>query len=82
MKKIVEELKNFDKKILKVMKSGIHFSFVFTVFATLILAMYKTVHIPNLFYAGISLLQTSLFFLVAFIAYGFVFNTAKSRFHT
>ena len=77
MKKIIKELKNFDKSIFKVMKIGIQFSFVFCLFATFILAIYNSVHILNLFYTGISLFQTSLFFLVAFIAYGFVFNTIK-----
>lgn len=82
MKKILEEFKNFDKAILKVMKSGILFSFIFCLFATLILAIYQTVHIPQLFYTGISLFQTSLFFIVAFIAYGFVFNTVKKTIHS
>ena len=82
MKKILEELKNFDKSILKLMNSGIHFSFVFCLFATFILAIYQTVHIPNLFYIGISLFQTSLFFLVAFIAYAFIFNRMKAIKHT
>ena len=77
MKNLINELKNFDKSVLKVMKSGIHFSFIFCLFSTLILAIYNSVHIPKLFYAGISLFQTSLFFLVAFIAYGFVFNKVK-----
>ena len=75
MKKLLAELKNFDKSILKVVKFGIRFSFIFCLLATLILAIYNSVHIPNLFYIGITLFQTSLFFLVAFIAYGFVFNT-------
>ena len=69
MKKILEEFKNLDKSILKVMKSGIRFSFIFCLFATLVLAVYETIHIPKLFYTGISLFQTSLFFLVAFIAF-------------
>lgn len=78
MKKILEEWKNFDKSISKVVSHGIHFSFIFCLFATLLLAIYQTVHIPNLFAIGISLFQTSLFFLVAFIAYGFVFNKIKN----
>lgn len=77
MKKILEEWKNFDKSVSKVVKCGIHFSFIFCLFSTLLLAIYKTVHIENLFTAGISLFQTSLFFLVAFITYGFVFNKVK-----
>lgn len=78
MKKILNELKKFDKSILKLMRSGVHFSFIFCLYATFILAIYKAVHIPKLFYTGISLFQTSLFFLVSFIAYGFVFNTLKT----
>lgn len=81
MRKILEELKNFDKSVLKLVKSGIRFSFIFCIFATLILAIYETVHIPNLFYTGISLFQTSLFFFVAFIAYGFVFNKVSQAPH-
>lgn len=77
MKKILEEIKNFDKSILKVMKSGIKFSFVFCLFATLILATYNSLHIPKLFYTGISLFQSSLFFFASFIAYGFIFNRVK-----
>lgn len=77
MKRILKEIKNFDKSILKVMKAGIKFSFVFCLFATLVLAVYEIIHISKLFYVGISLLQSSLFFLVAFIAYGFIFNKMK-----
>ncbi len=82
MKKILDEFKNFDKSILKLMYSGIHFSFVFCLFSTFILAIYKTIHIPNLFYIGISLFETSLFFFVAFIAYGFIFNRMKKAMHS
>ena len=43
MKKILLELKNFDKSILKAMQSGIHFSFVFCILATFVLAIYQNV---------------------------------------
>lgn len=82
MRRILEEIKNFDKSILKVMQLGIKFSFIFCLFATLVLAIYQTIHIPKLFYTGISLFQSSLFFLVAFIAYGFVFNKVKQITHS
>lgn len=78
MKKIIEEFKNFNPLILKIMKSGIHFSFIFCIFATFILTIYQSVHIPNIFAVGISLFKTSLFFFVAFIAYGFVFNSMQN----
>lgn len=82
MKKILEEFKNFDKTILKVMKSGIRFSFIFCLFATLILAMYQSVHTPKLFYIGIYLFQAGLFFLIAFIIYSFIFNRVKNLLHS
>ena len=78
MKRLIEEFNKIDKSIFKVMKSGLHFSFVFCIFATFILALYLGVHIPKLFYIGISLFQSSLFFFVAFITYGFIFNRMKS----
>ena len=81
MRNILNELKNFDKRILKLMNSGIRFSFIFCLISTFILAIYKTVHIPNLFYIGISLFESSLFFFVAFIAYGFIFNRMKKVMH-
>ena len=79
MRQILKELKSFDKSILKLINSGIHFSFIFCLIATLILAIYQTVHNPNLFYIGISLFQTSLFFWVAFITYGFIFNKMLNK---
>jgi len=78
MKKIIDEFNKIDKSILKVMLSGLRFSFIFCIFATFILAIYMEVHIPKLFYIGISLFQSSLFFIVAFIAYGFIFNRLKN----
>lgn len=78
MKRLIDEFNKIDKSILKVMKSGLHFSFVFCIFATFILALYIRVHIPKLFYIGISLFQSSLFFFVAFITYGFIFNKMKN----
>lgn len=78
MKRLMEEFNKIDKSIFKVMKSGLHFSFVFCIFATFILALYLGIHTPKLFYIGISLFQSSLFFFVAFITYGFIFNRMKS----
>ena len=77
LKKILKEIKEFDSSILKLMKSGIHFSFIFCLLATFILATYESVHIPILFSVGISLFQTSLFFFVSFIAFGLIFNNMK-----
>ena len=79
MNKLLEEFKNIDKSILKLMKSGIKFSFVFCLFATLFLATYETVHTPILF--SIGLFKTSLFFFVAFITYAFAFDSVRKIQH-
>ncbi len=76
-KKIIKEIKEFDTSILKLMNRGIRFSFIFCLIATFILATYRSVHTPILFSIGISLFQTSLFFFVAFIAFGIIFNNMK-----
>ena len=81
MNKLLEEFKNIDKSILKLMKSGIKFSFVFCLFATLVLATYETVHIPILLSIGFSLFKTSLFFFVAFITYAFAFDSVRKIQH-
>ena len=78
MNRILLEFKNLDKSILRVVKNGLVFCLIFCLFATLILEIYKSVHIPNLFNIGISLLQTGSFFAVSFIAYGFIFNKVKN----
>ena len=78
MKKIIAEFKRLDKNILSIVRSGLRFSFVFCLFATLILIVYESVHNPHLFEVGISLFRTSLFFIVAFVTYGFIFNKIKN----
>ena len=77
MKKVLINFKNFDKSVSRLVRSGIHFSFIFCLLATLYLALYHSSHILNSFYIGISLLQSSLFFMVAFIIYGIVFDKMK-----
>lgn len=82
MKKILNEFQKMDKTILNVIKSGVHFSFIFCLLATFILITYESIQTPKLFDIGISLFRSSLFFLVAFITYGFVFNKIKQNFNT
>ena len=71
---IINSIKNLNKKIIKIMKTGIYFSFLFCIFASLILLTYNFYNEPHLFYTGISLLQSGLFFLVTFIICGLAFN--------
>ena len=61
MKKIIEEFKNLDKSIFKVLKSGIHFSFIFCLFATFVLAIYKVVHVPKLLHRNFIIANKPIF---------------------
>ena len=76
---IFNHIKNLDKKIIKIMKSGIIFSFYFCIFASIILVTYNFYKTPLLFHIGISLFQSGLFFIVSFVIYGFAFNKISNE---
>lgn len=77
--KIIKSAKQLDKKILKLIKNGLKFSFVFCLIANFILATYTVLGEPNAYYIGISLLKSGLFFMVGFIICGFTFNKIISK---
>lgn len=75
-----DKVENLDNRIKKIMNIGFRFSFALCVISVLVLFTYETVYsIPNLFYAGISLLQSSLMFVCAFIVCGISFDTIKKQ---
>lgn len=75
MNQLLMEFKEMDSSILKLMKSGIKFSFMFNIWASLILLAYDFGYTyPILYSTGISLFKTSLFFMVGFVICGFAFN--------
>ena len=67
-------IKGIDKKIYKIMKNGIKFSFVFCLIASLILVTYCENYNPNTYNIGVSLFKSGLFFLSTFVMCGFAFN--------
>ena len=78
MKQLLLEFKKIEPSILLLMKSGLKFSFCINIFANLILLTYDFVYIsPQIYYIGISLFRTSLFFMVGFIICGFAFSEIK-----
>lgn len=72
--KILEYKKNIDKNILRIVKNGLKISFVFCLFAVFVLATYTTIGEPNVYYIGISLLKSGMFYIVGFIIFGIAFN--------
>ena len=76
---ILKSIKNFDRKIIKIMKIGLYFSYTFCIFAILILLTYILYCEPQFFHIGISLFQSGLFFIVTFIICGVAFNKLSSE---
>ena len=75
---ILEKFKSFDCLTLKIMRYGLYFSLFFCLFAATILLVYDIFYAdPNLFYIGFSLIKSGIFFAVAFLIYGFAFDTIK-----
>lgn len=79
MNKILQEYLKIDKSILKLVKQGIKYCFSFSLFAISILLIYNLYSIPNLYYIGISLFKSCMFYIVAFIAFGYAFNILKNE---
>lgn len=80
MKQILLEFKNLDNTIINLMRSGIKFSFLLIIFASIILLTYDFLFTyPIIYYAGFSLFKTSLFFIAGFIIFGFAFNKIKAE---
>ena len=80
MNQLLLEFKKIEPSILLIMKSGLKFSFWVNIIANLILLTYDFVYTsPQIYYIGISLFRTSLFFMVGFIICGFAFSEIKKE---
>ena len=75
MKQLLLEFKKMDNSILSLIKSGLKFCFGLSIVSDLILLAYDFLYTsPILYYIGISLFKTSLFFMVGFIICGLAFH--------
>lgn len=79
MRRILIKLKNIDNPILKVLYNGLKFCLVLALLATFILSIYRTVHNPDIFYIGISLFKSSLFYIAFFIICAIAIDTMKKE---
>ena len=80
MKQILLEFKNLDNTIINLMRSGIKFSFLLIIFASIILLIYDfLITYPIIYYVGFSLFKTSLFFMAGFVIFAFAFNKIKAE---
>ena len=80
MKQILLEFKNLDNTVINLMRSGIKFSFLLIIFASIILLIYDFLFTyPIIYYVGFSLFKTSLFFMAGFVIFAFAFNKIKAE---
>ncbi len=70
-KNIMNIFSELDVKIKKIMKYGLKFSMFFCFIAALILLFYETIYAsPDLYYIGLKMIETGLFFITEFIICG------------
>ena len=77
MKFIKNKLKNMDAPVIKVTNTGLKICFVLLLFSTLILITYHNFQYSILFYTGISLFKSTLFFISFFIICAIAIDTIK-----
>ena len=77
---IIKLFKDLDEKVKKIMKYGFIFSLCFCFVATFILFTYNTIYAsPDLYYIGLQMIQTGLFFVVEFIICGIAMDKIKKQ---
>ena len=78
MQLILQKFKKIDSKIYKVYTNGLKFCFILMLISSFILCLYQSFHEPYIFYIGISLAKSSLFFIVFFIICAIAIDTIKN----
>lgn len=80
MNQLLLEFKKLDNSIILLMKKGLKFSYGLIIASIIILLTYDFIYTyPIIYYIGISLFRTSLFFMVGFIICSFAFNKIKQE---
>ena len=78
IKEVVKNLQNIDTKIIKIVKIGVKISFILCLISSFVLITYNLNSNPLTFYIGISLFESSLFYIITFIICGYAFNKIKN----
>lgn len=77
---LLDKIKNLDTKIVKIMNTGIIFSFIITLISVATLITYEAFYsLPSLFYIGISLFRTALTFGIMFFICAIGFDTVQKE---
>ena len=74
--KLVYTFRNFDKKIIKILKYGFYFCFLIAIISVIILSTYLFfIHSDFIFKIGLLTFEISLYFAVEFIASAITVDT-------
>ena len=79
MNLLFTNLKKLDSSIVRVCVNGIKYCFLLTLLSVLLLSVYLTLPSLGLFYVGMSLFKSSLFFMVFFIICAIAIDTIKKE---
>ena len=80
IKKVMDNINNIDKKILKIMVYGLNLSFIICVISCAISLYYISNPISHILYnSGIILFKTGLTFASAFFVCGFAIDKIKKQ---
>jgi len=80
MNHLLLTFKKMDNSILALMKSGLKFCFAINLISTIILLTYDFIYtIPLVYYVGISLFKSSLFFMTFFVIFSLAFSKIKGE---
>lgn len=81
LENLINTIKNFDKKIKKIMIKGLYFSLAVAVISSLILIYYISFSHNNfIYYIGIEVMHLAISFAASFIACGIVMDKVKKDF--
>lgn len=81
MKLILSSFKKIDKSILKVLFNGLKVCLILVLIATFILSLYQSIHNLTLFYIGMSLFKSTLFYIAFCIICAIAIDTIKKDIH-
>lgn len=80
IKELIDTINNIDKKIIKIMISGLNFSFIICVISCMISLYYISNPVSHILYdSGIILFKTGLTFASAFFVCGFAIDKIKNQ---
>lgn len=80
IKKIIENVKNIEKSILKIMFSGLKVSFIIYMLSAFVSLLYIINPISHLLYeSGLILFKTSITFAVSFFICAFAMDKIKKQ---